>query len=584
MKLMQRRATIAVALALGSLSAPTVLAAQSSRASAPNADTPRLLVAVFASNDKTSGVLAADAIRARVQSGTNVKQLYVIPKTDITNYLESSGYKADSSLGATDLKELAKLLRADEVLSGIVTRTPTGLRIEPRLMLARDVSFAQPLPAVEAGSAGDAARQIEKSLIEARKQLPDNRLCENGIRDQQFDKAIASAKAGILKYPNATIARLCLASAYQQMKAPPDSVLRVTDEIRRLDPKNSFALRLAFTAHGAKGEPEKAVAALIGLLALEPNNPTLQSQVIAELAKLRQPEKALPIIDTLLMQNPGDPQLLKQKWQLTLQAAVNADSTMRPGLLARALAAGEEMVRADTTLADSTYYERQIIAANAMIPPRGLEFASRATQKFPNSATFWALRASAERKAGQLQMAMQSEKRALSIDPKLPNGNLMVAQLYLEMNQADSAVAAARRAVAAGEDPKTWGQFLLGPTQATFKQGQSTDSVVYFERTLALAQESDRLGPTPASKFFVGLASFQIGIDALRQADPLQRQRRPDKARICALGRKSQDMFLLTQTNMPAGGSLDANTARTVLGAVSQYAPAADQIVKQNCK
>jgi hypothetical protein len=160
----------------------------------------------------------------------------------------------------------------------------------------------------------------------------------------------------------------------------------------------------------------------------------------------------------------------------------------------------------------------------------------------------------------------------------------MVAQLYLEMNQADSAVAAARRAVAGGEDPKTWGQFLLGPTQAAFKQGQSTDSVVYYERALALAQESDRLAPSEASKFFVGVSSFQVGIDALRQADPLQRQKRRDKARICALGRKSQDMFLLTQTNMPAGGKLDANVAKTVLGAVSQYAPAADQIVKQNCK
>lgn len=584
MKVMQRRATIAVALALGSLSAPTVLAAQSSRQSAPNADTPRLLVAVFASNDKTSGVQAADAIRSRVQSGTNIKLLYVIPKTDITNYLESSGYKADSSLGATDLKELAKLLRADEVLSGTVTRTPTGVRIEPRLMLARDVSFAQPLALVEAGNAGEAARQIERSLIEARKQLPDNRACENGIRDQQYEKAIAAAKAGIVKYPNATIARLCLASAYQLMKAPPDSVLRVTDEIRRLDPKNSSALRLAFTAHQAKGEPEKAVAALLALYALEPSNPTLQAQVIAELAKLRKPETALPIIDTLLMQNPGDPQLLRQKWLLTLQAAFSADSALRPALAARALAAGEEMVRSDTTMADSTYYVRQIVAANALTPPRGVEFASRAVQKFPRSAEFWALKASAERKAGQLQMAMDSERRALAIDPKLPNGNLMLAQLYLEMNQPDSAVAAARRAVAGGEDPKTWGQFLLGPTQATFKQGQATDSVIYYERALALAQESDRLGPTAASKFFVGLSSFQVGIDALRLADPLQRQKRPDKAKICVLGRKSQDMFLLTQTNMPAGGSLDANTARTVLGAVSQYAPAADQIVKRNCK
>src|SRR6185295_9012503 len=232
---------------LGMWSAPMALQGQVNRGVGPNPDTPRLLVAVFASTDRASGVLTADAIRARVQSAANVKQLYVIPKNDITNYLESSGYKADSSLGPTDLKELAKLLRADEVLSGSVTRTANGgVKIEPRLMLARDVALAQPLPTVEASNPGEAARQIERSLQEARKQLADNKACENAIRDNKSDLAIAMARAGIAKYPTATIARLCLANAFIAMKAPPDSVLRVTDEIRRIDPKDSQALRFAY--------------------------------------------------------------------------------------------------------------------------------------------------------------------------------------------------------------------------------------------------------------------------------------------------------------------------------------------------
>ena len=65
------------------------------------------------------------------------------PETEIVSYLESSGYKADSALGQSDLRELGKLLRADEVLGGTVTRTPTGIRVEPRLMLA---CVSSPLP------------------------------------------------------------------------------------------------------------------------------------------------------------------------------------------------------------------------------------------------------------------------------------------------------------------------------------------------------------------------------------------------------------------------------------------------------
>src|SRR3954470_5182852 len=154
-KVMQRRSTVAIALALG-LASPAALMAQV-RAQGPNPDTPRLLVAVFSSNDRTAGVMAADAIRTRVSNLANVKQLYVIPKNDIVTYLESSGYRPDSSLGTTDLKELAKLLRADEVLGGNVTRTAAGgFRFEPRLMLARDPALAQPLPPVDAANANDA--------------------------------------------------------------------------------------------------------------------------------------------------------------------------------------------------------------------------------------------------------------------------------------------------------------------------------------------------------------------------------------------------------------------------------------------
>ena len=569
-----RRAVIAVALTLGS--APVALLAQANRALGPTPDTPRLLVAVFASSDRASGVQTADAIRTRVQSAANIKQLYVIPWNDIKNYLESSGYKSDSSLGPTDLKELAKLLRADEILAGTVTRTPAGgVRIEPRLMLARDPALAQPLPLVQAANVGEAARQIEKSLGDARRQLADNKACENAIRDNKNDQAIVMANAGVTKYPSATIARLCLANAFIAKKAAPDSVLRVTDEIRKLDPKNSQALRFAYTAYQSKNDSENAVRALVRLLELEPGNPTLQAQVVSALAQLGKPEVALPIIRELLAQNPGDPQLLRQAWLLSLAQAAGADSATRAARFGEAVIAGEEMAKADTTLADSVYFERQIIAANVMTPPRGLEFASRAVQRYPSSATFWASKANAERKAGQSQMAIVSMKRALEINPKTPNGNLMMAQIYLDLNQPDSAVAIARRAIASGDDGKTWGAFLLAPTQAAFKQAQETKHVADYQRALDLAQESDRLSPSATSKFFIGVSAFSIGIDALQNAQ---------KPKSCVLARKAQEMFSQTMINMPAGGSVDPNVAKQILGYVGQYSPAADQMVKQYCK
>lgn len=570
MKVM-RRAASAAALTLG-LVAPDALA---QRGQGPGPDTPRLLVAVFQSSDRQLGVQVADAIRSRVPNVVNIRQLYVIPKNDITTYLESSGYRPDSSLGLTDLKELAKLLRADEVLAGVATRTEDGIRVEPRLMLSRDPSIAQPLPAVDARNPNDAARQVERALQDARKQLPDNQDCENAIRDQQYDKAIAAANAGMQKYAQATIARLCLASVYQVQKKW-DDVLRVTDEIRRLDPKNTFALRIAFGAYQEKNDPENAVRALMALMALEPQNPNLQQQVIAELAKLGRPEVAIPLVDTLIAQNPGDPTLLRQKWLLLLSAAASADSGERASLFDKAVVAGEEMVKADTLLADSTYWGRQIAAASGSnTPQRAAEFASRAVQKYPTSAEFWSLKGNAERKAGQLQMADASFRRALEIDPKLPNGNLFLAQINLDMGRIDTAMAIADRAVRAGEDAKTWGAFLLLPTQSLWKVADSAKTRDAYLRVLAVAQKSDSLSQSETAAFFIGVSSFSIAIDAIQAAQ---------KPKSCELAKLAQEMFLLAQTNMPRGGRIEPNTARQVLQYTSQYAPTADQMVKAYCK
>jgi len=598
--LMQRRAMIAaVALALGYVSAPSLANAQTRR-DAPGPDTPRLLVVVFQAAEKLIGLQIADALRGRMTSASNPKQLYVIPKEQMVGFLESSGYKSDSSLGLTDLKELAKGLRADEILAGMISRASGVFTVRPRLMLAVDPAMGQPLPVVESGNLNDVARQIEKSASEARKQIPDHKACQNHIRAGAVDKAIVAANAGIAKYPNATIARNCLANAFQASKMS-DSVLMVTEDIRRLDPNNSFATRMAFLAYKDKADaetvPEKQgqyreaeVRALVALLATDPANPTLTNTVVSELAKLGKPAIALPVIDTLLLSNPGDPQLIRQRWLLRLAAASTSDSASRPLQFASAIVAGEEMVKADTTLADSVYYARQVAAAMAVSPQRGAEYAAKAVQKFPANQDFWWYKANSERRSGQLQAAQQTTGRLVVLNPKYPNATVMLGQLFLEQNMTDSAVALARRAVAAGEDSKVWGTLLLRPAQDAVKKAQASDaeakkdstnkdkaaqSVVNWEAALAISQEADKLNPSATSKFFVGVSSFQVGYVSVQGAQ---------KPKSCVLAKKAQDMFLITQMTMPQGGAVDAATAGQILGFVGQLATTADQMAKQYCK
>lgn len=602
MKLMQRRATIAVALALGGASAPSVTDAQSNRG-LPGADTPRLLVAVFQSRDKAAGVQVADAIRTRLTSSSNPRQLYIIPREQMVSFLESSGYKADSSLGLTDLKELAKGLRADEIIGGTVSGAAGNYKFEPRLMLASDPAIAQPLPPFETGNFADAGRQIERSAQDARKQLPDHKACQNHIRASAIDKAILAANAGILKYPNATISRLCLANSFQAAKQW-DSVLKVTDDIKRIDPRNALSSVFEVRALKEKADQETdpvkkeqyreaSVRALVRLLSTDPGNPTLQNAVITELGQLGKPSTALPIIDELLHANPGDPTFLRQKWFLSLQAGQSADSASKPAQFAKAIQVGEEMAKADSTLADSTYYDRQIRAATVASTQKAVEFASKAVQKWPTNQDFWWYKAGQERKAGQLQAAQMSTARLLTQNPKYPNATVMLGQLFLEQKMTDSAIALARRAVASGEDRKTWGAFLLTPTQGFVVAAQAVDrdstaakdgrGAAAWGAALQMAQEADRLSPQPLSKFFIGISSFQAGNIALNTA-PKAPKRGAEMERACAQVKLAQDMFLLTQTNMPAGGSINPQTAGQLLGFVAQLTPAVDERVKLWCK
>ncbi len=222
-----------------------------------------------------------------------------------------------------------------------------------------------------------------------------------------------------------------------------------------------------------------------------------------------------------------------------------------------------------------------------------MELAPRATQRFPGNAEFWYLRANAERRAGQLQMAQQSMSRVLSINPKYPNASVFVAQVFIEMSQPDSAVAAARRAVASGEDPKIWGAFLLQPTNAAFKKAQESKSVPEFRRVLTLAQESDRLAPSATSKFFIGVSSYFIATDVLTQTQSLlerasktenKRQKAALLAQACPISKEAQEMILLIQTNMGAGGSVEPQIAGQILGWVGQASGTADQMAKNACK
>lgn len=574
MKASHRSALLAAgfAAALVATVVPTVASAQ--RQQVPGPDTKRVLVTAFR-GDVEGGVKLADEIRNRIASEFSIRQLMATSKKDIEATLLQSGYRPDSALSPNDIKELSKLVRADEVLDGTVAKTATGYRVSARMFLPRDVSLSQPLVTnLDTKDLGDAAKQIVSEYDRARNQIPDNQACENGVRANTNAVAIAAARKGLLQYPKATILRLCLASAYANMKTTADStgpwkdsVIAITREIMNLDKASRIAYQLQYDAYKQKHDTSNALQALVGLMNADPTNSTLRESVISELVTSGKADIAVPTAKQLIIENPGDPQYARTYW-LVLRSAKNYKESVP---------AGVAYVTIDTAAADSNYFFRQIadLVADSSYA-KAAEFAAVGSAKFPTNVAFLMQKAQNERRSGQLPAAKASLERALQIDPKVNGANYLLASIAAEMGRADDAIkyAKADAATDAANKPRDAAVLLqLGNTQ--YKAAVASKSAEDYKKAIPFLQASDEMAPSANAKFLLAVSAFQ----ALASSTDMLRA-----SKSCDDFKAANDLLVIVNVNMPAGGSVDPNTAKAVLNGAAQFQPFIDGSIKKFCK
>lgn len=561
-------------LAASAVWVPSSLSAQ--RGTAPPEGTPRLMVTPFRGNEKGLGSEASEAVLDKITDDIPLKKLFVIPKKYVCQQLEASGFSCDSTPDPITSKLLATALRADEYLEGTIAKTPNGYKLDTRMVLTRDNSMVQPLPTVEGEKIKDLAKQVSNELQEARKQLPAERQCELAIRDGKLQDAAAAAKQAIAAYPRSTIGRVCLANAYLAMKQPADSIIAVTSKAIEIDPRLKPALALAADAYKAKYDATKDTTALdqavdtwAAMLAADPKNTRLVQNVTEKIAASGRAVRAKPIIVKAVEDNPGDPSLIHLKW-LILQATKD---------YAEAAATGEQMIKSDTASADSSFFIRQAsLYALAEQPQKAAETTAKGVAKFKNNAALWSLNSQTQRLAGQSQAAVEAANTAIKIDPKAEHVYLRKAQAELDLKQPDSALAALRAGLAAGQDSSTLGQFVLAMGSKAYKEAADTTHeprIEDFQKAVSILALADSVAPSEQAKFVLGVSAFRIGDIAVRQNQD---------EKSCDLAKLAQESFLTAQVNIAAGGKVDPQTAQTLLGGMQQYTPAVESQVKRFCK
>jgi tetratricopeptide (TPR) repeat protein len=525
----------------------------------------RVMIPTLQSADKELGVQAAEAIRNQLTKQTNVRDLVVVPKSDINNSLASSGYSTTEALATGDAKALASLVRAPQYLEGTVAKTPTGYKIDSRLIISRDMTKGQVLPSVQAAKLDDAAGQVAKAIKDARRQLPAEETCHNNVAQGKNQEAVAAARQALAGYPTANIVGVCLAEAYSALKMP-DSVLAVAERVRANDPRNIPALKMLAEVYGAKSDTTKRLEVLGALAAADPTNIRLIQDVVAEFAIMKRADKAIPLVRDLLQNNPGDPALLNLAWKVYL----NANDYQG------AIDIGNEMVRVDTAAATADYYARTAAAYSALnLPQKASEAAALGVKKFPNDANLALFNAQTLYRAGQLQPALDAVKKSVAANPKNPTGYFLQATIQGGLKQWDDIVNTLNQAKTNGVDPTALSQIALQQGSNAYKDGQASKDRADFQRAIRFLQLSDQLQTSADAKFLLGASAFSVGQSATIDAN--------DK-KSCDLARTARDAFTLAQINLPAGGQKYPTEAAQLLTAIPQFTPAVDNEIKRFCK
>ncbi|HEY4218382.1 MAG TPA: tetratricopeptide repeat protein [Gemmatimonadaceae bacterium] len=577
---MQRHAAAAAGILVLSLASTPIFAQQqpAQRGGPPGSDTPYILIATFHSSDMKLGVDAADEVRHRVQDEHTAKELYVVPKMNINNTLEASGYRPDSALNASDLMELSKQLHGEFVLDGTATKLPNnGVRIESRLLTRTGTqTLVQPLPPVDGKDVGEAGKSIERSISEALKGMPAYKTCTNDLRAAKYADAVTQAQIGIKAYPGSVLNRLCELSAYSYNKAPADAVIALSNEILALDPTSMIALTNLADSYAQKGDTSKAIETNLRIYRADPTNQAVAESIVAQLANSGAPDKALPIIDSLLKDNPGDAGMVHTKWSVLRRAKQWKD----------AIATGELLAKLDTTQITVDYFNRMISDAQADSDvAKQNEIATKAAQKFPTDVDFPLLLASNYQKAGQLQQALTAARRATVADPKSANAWLLSIITANSLKMSDSSGAWAKSAIAAGVSKDQLGAALIGPANDAFQKAQASKLRADWFTALQIAEQVDSIAPTTNSKFFIGVTSYSAAADIMTEVQELiKSKKKEDHAQACTEVKQAEDLFATTSIAMPAGGSVSPPTAGQILGAVQQYGPYIDQFKKTYCK
>lgn len=564
--------------------APGTSAAAQPRAITQDPNAERLLVVTFRPGGKP-GTTFAEALRERIPKDIPRKQVWPIPTPDVIDNQVPSGFPYDIPLATRDAALLSNRLRAEEFIEGTAVVEEGHWKINARMVLANDHKLVEPLGSSTGRREDHAATGISRAFVEARKSLPGVRRCFANVNRRQYQEGIAAAREAMLVYPQSTLARICLASAFSHTKQPADSILPLVGEIMAMDSTSHYGLTLGYEAYKAKNDTAKRVEFITRLVLLDLKNTELQEQAVNDLAESGLYTVARDLIDRAVAENPGFPPLMALRFKILF-----ATKDFR-----EAVVAGEELIVTDTSVTDALFFERLALSyASANEPRRAAETIERGSQKYPTNPRLYTIRSQYLAAAGDTAASIVAAQKSIDVAPDDPLVTTTVLNIVhmIGAHRPDSVAPflrlAASKARTARDSSNVAGFVIVGGGNVLKSAREDTlpDRVVaareQFERAIGWFAWADSLAPAPMAKLQQGAAAT-LTIQHIAIKEIPARQKELGKEGTCQLARVGQSYAVMAQSKVVAGASADRELPAKLMPVILQLSPYLESVVTSTC-
>jgi tetratricopeptide (TPR) repeat protein len=236
------------------------------------------------------------------------------------------------------------------------------------------------------------------------------------------------------------------------------------------------------------------------------------------------------------------------------------------------IAAGRELIRADTSYATAELFQRLATAAQIDSQPAvAAQLLAQGVAKFPQNGALLVDYADALTQAGQTQQALDLLNRAVGQNPRPAGAYIAQARVLSGLKRNDEALRALQQAVAAGDSSTLVARYAVQIGQDVYRAANVSKAPEDFQRAIQILEFANRTQTTPEGQLLLGAAALGYGQQQLTIAQ---------SRRSCEAVGNARTAFNTAQANIGPAGRANPQLAQQLLAALGQLSPIPDQFAR----